>query len=117
MPIMKNRIVFVTLLLFLAVGATVRPAFATRHETRSDSLVFSIDDATGAYALDDGELHFAGRLAGGATRVTGAAAELRFALAPGIEASVAPAPGDTRALLFTWKVIGGNPAAATIAFP
>src|SRR6266404_6444893 len=41
------------------------PSQAARYETRSGDLVFSIDDATGAYALDDGALHFGGRLSAG----------------------------------------------------
>ncbi len=92
-------------------------AKATRYETRSGDLVFSIDDATGAYALDDSAFHFAGHLPLRPARVTKMAATLRFALAPDIEARVGPAPGHASALLFSWTNVGHEPVTNPPAFP
>ncbi len=113
---MKSRFALaVTLLLpFLLLPRT---SFGMRHEIANGSLVFSIDDATGAYALDDGALHFGGRLPRGAARVTKSAGGLRFPLIEGIEASVAPAPGRSNALLFSWRVADAGPVATPPAFP
>ncbi|RCS28860.1 hypothetical protein DEO45_14255 [Rhodanobacter denitrificans] len=113
---MKNRFALaVTLLLpFLLLPRT---SFGMRHEIANGSLVFSIDDATGAYALDDGELHFGGRLPRGAARVTKSAGGLHFPLIEGIEASVAPAPGRSNALLFSWRVADAGPVTAPPTFP
>lgn len=92
-------------------------AEAARQETRSGGMIFSIDDATGAYALDYGSLHFGGRLPNRAVRVIKRAGELRFALAPNIEARVAPAPGNTPSLLFSWTILGRVPVTNSPAFP
>ena len=93
------------------------PAFAARQETRSGSLTFSIDDVTGVYALEEGRLHFGGRLAIGPVHVTKKADELRFALAKNIEARVAPAPGKVPALLFSWTNVGRELLINPPAFP
>lgn len=91
-------------------------AQAARHQTRSGGMVFSIDDATGAYALDYGALHFGGRLPDRAVHVTKQGGALRFALAPNIEARVAPAAGRVSALLFSWTNVGHEPVKPP-AFP
>lgn len=92
-------------------------AQAALHETRSGSLIFSIEDTTGHYALDNGRLHFAGRLDHRPLQVTKKGSELSFALAPKVVARVAPAPGHTPALLFSWKIIGRAPLAKSPIFP
>lgn len=92
-------------------------AGAARRETRSGGLIFSIDDVSGTYALDDGNLHFRGRLSSRPVRVIKRAAELRFELAPNIQARVAPAPGNSSALLFSWTNVGHEPVANPPAFP
>ena len=92
-------------------------AAAARHQTRSGGMIFSIDDATGVYGLDYGGLHFQGRLPKRSVRVTEQAGALRFALAPDIEARVAPAPGQVSALLFSWTNIGHEPVPKPPAFP
>ena len=104
---------------FLVLAGLVHPeaAIAARHEIRSGELIFSIDDATGAYALDGGNLHFAGRLANLPVRVTKGAAGLSFPLAQNIEAHVAPAPGKSSALLFTWTNVAHQPLISPPAFP
>lgn len=117
---LHRRFVSSTATSFLLVLASLIPAIpaqAARYETRSGDLVFSIDDATGAYALDDGALHFSGNLADRPVRVTTMAAALRFALAPNIEARVAPAPGRASALLFSWTNVGHEPVTNPPAFP
>ena len=101
----------------LASLTSSTPAFAARQETRSGSLVFSINDVTGAYALEDGGLQFRGRLAIRPMRVTKTAGELRFALSKTIEARVAPAPGRVPALLFSWTNVGHEPVIDPPAFP
>ena len=88
-----------------------------QHEIRSGALNFSIDDATGAYTLDDGGLHFGGRLPGGATRVTATGTELRFLLRKGVEATVAQVPGRSDVLLFSWKLMASDAAAPLPVFP
>ena len=93
------------------------PTQASRYESRSGDLVFSIDDATGAYALDDGALHFGADLPTRPVHVTKVAGVLRFDLAPNIEARVAPAPGHASALLFSWTNIGPEPVKNPPAFP
>ncbi len=114
---MTIRFVSLLALLFLVILAVPQVASAARHEITSGGLVFSIDDATGAYALDEGELHFGGHLQGGARRVTKTTAELRFPVIPGVEATVMPAPGKSQALLLSWKVVGTNPIEEKPAFP
>ena len=103
--------------LALATLAHSVPAGASRYETRSGALVFSIDDATGVYALDEGDLHFGGRVSNGPLRVTRKAGELRFALAPGIEARVAQARGAASAMLFSWTNVGHAPVTNPPVFP
>lgn len=115
--IMKNRFAFVVSLLLLTFLLLPRTSFGMRHEIVNGSVVFSIDDATGAYALDDGELHFGGRLPHGTVRVTQSAGGLHFPLIEGIEATVAAAPGRSNALLFSWRVAGAAVATAPPAFP
>ena len=102
-----------------ALACLMQPgaAEAARQETRSGGMIFSIDDATGVYALDYGTLHFGGRLPNQAARATKKAGELRFALAPNIEARVAPAPGNAPALLFSWTIVGRVPVTNPQAFP
>ena len=104
---------------FLALAALLHPvgAFAARHEIRSGELVFSIDDATGAYAVDGSNLHFAGHLANRPVHVTQKAADLGFPLTANIEAHVAPAPGKSSALLFTWTNVGHQALTSPPAFP
>lgn len=99
-----------------SLGAST-PAQSARYETKSGDLVFTVDDATGAYALDDGALHFGGYLSNRPVRVTRIGAALRFALAPSIEARVAPAPGRAPALLFSWTNAGHKPLTKLPAFP
>lgn len=103
----------------MAVAILVQsvPAQAARYDTRRGSLVFSIDGATGVYALENGALHFGGRLSVGPVRVTRIGRELRFALAPKIEARVAPAPGHSSALLFSWTNAGRGPLTNLPDFP
>ena len=101
----------------LATLAQSAPAVAARYETRSGSLVFSIDDATGDYALDEGDLHFGGRVSVRPFRVTSKMGELRFALSPNIEARVARAPGAPSALLFSWTNVGHEAVANPPVFP
>ncbi|RDS82317.1 hypothetical protein DWU98_09860 [Dyella monticola] len=113
---MKSRLGFPVVFLFLACLALPKTSLATQHEIKSGGLIFAIDDATGAYTLDDGALHFAGTLPGGASRVVTSATDLRFTLAEGIEATVSPAPGTSGALLFSWKAVGSH-AVAPPAFP
>lgn len=109
----------IALLGSIVLANLVQPgtAEAARQEARSGNLIFSIDDATGAYALDYGRLHFGGRLADRTVPVIKKAGGLRFALAPNIEAEVAPAPGKTPALLFSWTVLGRQPVTNPRAFP
>lgn len=104
-------------LMIVASLSSSVPAHASRYETRSGDLVFSIDDATGAYALDDGALHFRARLSARPVRVTKSEGALRFALTPSIEARVGPAPGRSSALLFGWTNIGHEPVTNPPAFP
>ncbi|MBV8605484.1 MAG: hypothetical protein JO224_12420 [Pelomonas sp.] len=91
-------------------------AHATRYEVDADGLVFSIDDTTGAYAVDAGELHFGGRVLRRTTTVTAVDGALHFLLGQGLEASVAPAPGGARALLFSWRVVDADASGRT-TFP
>jgi len=113
---MKHRSGILIASLFLSLLLLPRSSVAERYETRSGSLVFSIDDATGNYTLDDGALHFGGRLPAGASAVTRAANELRFRLTDGVDATVSPAPDRSHALVFSWKVVSATPIAAP-AFP
>jgi len=92
-------------------------AWAERYEINHGKLIFSIESATGAYAIDDGEFHFSGKLPGGGTQVSVADGRLRFRLAEGVEASVAPAPGDSQALLMSWRVLAEDLSGATPVFP
>ena len=92
-------------------------AQSARHETRSGGLIFSIDDATGVYALDDGSFHFGGRLANRPLRVVKKGNELTFALAPNVVTRVAPARGGASALLFSWRVFDREPLAKPPIFP
>jgi hypothetical protein len=114
---MKSRYGFAATFFLCTSFLLPRTGAAAQHETRSGGLVFSIDDASGAYTLDDGAWHFAGRLPGGASRVEASTGGLRFSLADGIEASVAPAPGKSGALLFSWKIVGTHPVSRPPAFP
>ncbi|RDS81990.1 hypothetical protein [Dyella psychrodurans] len=114
---MKSRFGFRVTFLLCAFLLLSQTAVAAQHQVRSGSLVFSIDDTTGAYMLDDGTLHFAGRLPGGASRVTASTTGLRFPLVEGVEANVSPAPGKSSALLFSWKVVGKSPVEQPPAFP
>ncbi|WP_233842413.1 hypothetical protein [Dyella sp. 2HG41-7] len=104
--------------LFLCVCVLMpRPSAATRHEIKSGGLIFAIDDATGAYTLDDGALRFGGHLPEGATHVSLSETGLHFALAKDIDATVSPAPGKSNALCFSWKIAGKNPVTNLPAFP
>lgn len=94
-----------------------RTGAATQHEIKNGGLIFAIDDATGAYTLDDGALRFGGRLPDGASRVSASATGLQFALAKDIVATVSQAPGKSNALLFSWKVTGKNPVTKPPGFP
>ena len=114
---MKPRFRFSVVPLVLACVLLPRIGLSRPYDVRSGELVFSMDDATGAYSLDVRGLHFAGHLPGGATHVSSSAKGLGFMLADGIEASVAPAPDSAGALLFTWKVVGKGAAAPLPAFP
>lgn len=114
---MKSRFGLPVTLVLLGFLLLTRTGFGTRHEIASGSLVFSIDDATGAYALDDGGLHFGGRLPDGASRVTTSAAGLQFPLIEGIVATVTPAPGQSNALLFSWQVVDAAAVTSSPAFP
>lgn len=118
---MPNRRLFAsvaTLGLLVSAGfGAASPARAATKEIRRGGLVFSIDEASGRYALDEGPLHFAGRLANRPVRVTKDAAGLRFALAPDIEARVAPAAGNSAALSLSWTVVGPQPATRPPVFP
>jgi hypothetical protein len=114
---MKNRLGFYVAFLLGACFLLPRTGVAAQHEIRSGGLVFAIDDATGAYTLDDGELHFGGRLPGGVSRVSTSTTGLRFALVQGIEATVSPVPGKSNALLFSWKITAKNPVTQLPAFP
>ena len=114
---MKHRFRFSVVPLLIACIVLPRIGLSKQYNVRSGGLAFSIDDATGAYALDARELHFAGRLPGGASHVSSSANGLGFMLADGIEASVAPAPGKLGALLFSWKVVDKRTAMQRPAFP
>lgn len=115
---MKNHVGFyVASLLCACLLLSPCTGAATQHEISSGTLVFSIDDATGAYTLDDGELHFGGRLPDGRPRVSRSASGLHFALVRGIEASVSPVPGKSNALLFSWSVAGKDSLRQLPAFP
>jgi len=114
---MKHRFRFSVVPLLIACIVLPRMGLSKQHDVRSGELAFSIDDATGAYALDARGLHFAGRLPGGASHVSSSANGLGFMLADGIEASVVPAPGKAGALLFSWKVVGKSTAMQRPAFP
>lgn len=114
---MKKHYGFAAALCLCACIVLPQTAAATQHEARSGGLVFSIDDATGRYALDDGTWHFTGRLPGGASHVTAVGSGLRFPLAQGIEASVLPAPGIAGALLFSWQVVGEHAVTKLPTFP
>ncbi|HUB92111.1 MAG TPA: hypothetical protein VMA74_20475 [Dyella sp.] len=114
---MKHRLRFSVASLLIACMLLPRAGSAKQYDVRSGELGFSIDDATGAYTLDAGELHFAGRLPGGASHVSASANGLGFVLAEGIEASVSPAPGKSGALLFSWKVVGKKAVTQWPAFP
>ncbi len=114
---MKSRFGFLASLFLLAFLLLPRTSFGMRHEIANGSSVFSIDDITGAYALDNGDLHFGGRLAHGALRVTKSASGLRFPLTEGIEATVAPATGPSNALLFSWQVVDAVAGSSPPAFP
>lgn len=103
----------VTLASLMQLGA----AEAARYQTRSGGMIFSIDDATGAYALDYDGLHFGSRLPHRAVRVIKQAGTLRFALAPNIEARVAPASDRVPALLFSWTNVGHERVPKPPAFP
>ena len=115
----RNLAAFLPFVGLVALAALVHPASASaaRYEMSSGSLVFSIDDATGNYALDEGKLHFGGHLPTRPLRVTSKAGELRFSLASDIEARVAPAPGNAAALLFSWTNVGRGPVTDPPAFP
>jgi hypothetical protein len=108
---MKSRHGLLVTFLLWACLALPQTGSATQHEIRSGSMVFAIDDATGAYTLDDGAMHFAGKLPGGASQVFTSATDLRFTLAEGVQATVSPAPGKSDALLFSWKAVGDHPVA------
>lgn len=114
---MKHRFRFSVVPLLIACIVLPRIGLSKQYNVRSGGLAFSIEDATGAYALDARELHFAGRLPGGASHVSSSANGLGFMLADGIEASVAPAPGKLGALLFSWKVVDKRTAMQRPAFP
>jgi len=114
---MKKHSGFAAALWLCAFIVLPQTAAAAQHEARSGGLVFSIDDATGSYALDDGAWHFTGRLPAGASQVTAVGPGLRFPLAQGIEASVQPAPGTPGALLFSWQVVGKHAQTKLPAFP
>lgn len=108
---MKHRLGLLIASLLLPLLLLPRVALAAGYEARSGSLVFSIDEATGNYTLDDGALHFGGRLPSGASPVTKTAGELHFRLLDDVEATVAPAAGRSHALVFSWKVLGDAPTA------
>ena len=114
---MKCRFGFLATLFLLVILLLPRTSFGMRHEIANGSLVFSIDDITGAYTLDNGDLHFGGRLPHGAFRVTKSAGGLRFPLTEGIVASVVPATGQPNALLFSWQVVDAVAASSPPAFP
>ena len=114
---MKSRFGFPVTTLLLAFLLLPQSGYATHHELVNGSLVFSLDDATGAYSLDDGALHFGGRLPRGAADVKKSATGLQFQLAEGIEATVAPTPGQANALLFSWRVTDSSFAMPPPAFP
>jgi len=113
---MKHRLGILIASLFLPFLLLPQTGMAASYETRSGSLVFSIDDATGNYTLDDGALHFGGRLPAGASSVRKTAGELHFQLMHGVDATVAPAPKRSNALVFSWKVVSATPIAPP-AFP
>ncbi|MDG2538689.1 hypothetical protein P5Y53_13525 [Dyella jiangningensis] len=113
---MKHRLGILIASLFLPLLLLPQTGMAASYETRSGSLVFSIDDATGDYTLDDGALHFGGRLPAGASSVRKTAGELHFQLMHGVDATVAPAPKRSNALVFSWKVVSATPIAPP-AFP
>jgi hypothetical protein len=113
---MKHRHGILIASLFLSLLLLPLSSLAASYEARSGSLVFSIDEATGNYTLDDGALHFGGRLQGGASPVTKTSGELHFRLMDGIDATVAPASEKAHALVFSWKVVGATPMAPP-AFP
>ncbi|AIF48845.1 hypothetical protein [Dyella japonica] len=113
---MKHRYYLLVASLLLSLLLLPRASLGMSYEARGGNLRFAIDEASGNYTLDDGALHFGGRLPSGATQVTKAANGLHFRLVDGIEATVAPAPGQSSALVFSWKVIGTAPVAPP-AFP
>jgi len=113
---MKHRLGILIASLFLPLLLLPKSSLAASYETRSGSLVFSIDDATGNYTLDNGALHFGGRLPAGASPVTRTANELHFRLMDGVDATVAPASERSHALVFSWKVVSATPIAPP-AFP
>ncbi|WP_201316410.1 hypothetical protein [Dyella sp. EPa41] len=113
---MKIRFGVLVALMLLPLLLLPRVGLGASYQTRGGSLRFSIDEATGNYTLDDGALHFGGRLPSGASPVARVANGLHFRLADGVEASVAPAPGKSNALVFSWKVVGAAPVAPP-AFP
>lgn len=104
-------------LMALAILADSSPAHATLRTINGKDLVFSIDDVTGAYTLDEGRLHFGGRVSNRPLHVTQKAGELRFALTPDIEARVSPSPGNPSALLFKWTNVGHRPVTSAPPFP
>ncbi|HUA79433.1 MAG TPA: hypothetical protein VL997_03605 [Dyella sp.] len=114
---MNNRLGLLAAFLLCVSVLLPRTGSAAQHKIQSGSLMFSIDDATGAYTLDDGVLRFAGRLPDGASQVSASATGLHFSLAKDIEASVSRAPGHSNALLFSWKIAGKNPVTKPPAFP
>ena len=113
---MKRRFGVLIASVLLSLLLLPRTSLGASYEIRAGNLRFSIEEATGNYTLDDGALHFGGRLPGGASPVARAANGMRFRLVDGVEASVAPASGKSDALVFSWKVVGTAPMAPP-AFP
>ncbi|HEV2594413.1 MAG TPA: hypothetical protein VGU01_04360 [Sphingomicrobium sp.] len=101
----------------MAILIPCTPSRAARYQTRSGELIFSIDDVTGAYALDAGVLHFGGHMPAGPLQVTKVGAQLRFPLAQNIEARVEPVPGHASAFFFSWTNIGHEPVTNPPDFP
>lgn len=114
---MKHRFRFSVVPWLIACALLPRIGLSRQYEVRSGELVFSIDDASGAYALDARGLRFAGRLPGGAAHVSTSAKGLGFMLAEGVEADVSPAPSASGALLFSWKIVGTRTLTQLPAFP